>query len=218
MTGDPTPPTISVDIPSITGTTPVERCGPGTVTLGATASAGTINWYAATTGGVSLGTGTNFSTPSLVSTTNYYVDATNNGCTTGTRTLVVATVNPLSSATMGSNQTVFVNDNATFTATATNANTYQWQVSTNGGSTFSSISNGLEYSGVQTLTLTVNTVEVDKNGYLYRVLVSNSGFSCPATPSTAALLSVKVKTVITNRRITHRVKKNQLHLTIFGLI
>mgnify|MGYP003649114469 FL=1 len=214
MTGDPTPPTISastsitVDIPSITGTTPVERCGPGTVTLGATASAGTINWYAATTGGVSLGTGTNFTTPSLVSTTNYYVDATNNGCTTGTRTLVVATVNPLSSATMGSNQTVFVNDNATFTATATNANTYQWQVSTDGGSTFSSISNGLEYSGVQTLTLTVNTVEVDKNGYLYRVLVSNSGFSCPATPSTAALLSVKVKTVITNRRITHRVKKN----------
>ena len=79
-------------IPNITGTTPGPKCGPGTVTLGATASAGTLNWYAALTGGASLGTGTSFTTPSIASTTTYYVDATQNGCTTISRREVIATV------------------------------------------------------------------------------------------------------------------------------
>jgi hypothetical protein len=44
------------------------------VVLKATASAGTINWYAAATG--SLGTGSSFTTPVLSATTPYWVDAT----------------------------------------------------------------------------------------------------------------------------------------------
>ena len=120
----------------------------------------------------------------------------------------MATVYAISSGTIGSNQSVFVNDNATFTASATNADTYQWQVSTDGGVSYNTISNGSEYSGVQTLTLTVNSVEINKNGYLYQILVSKSGSSCLPNPSSSALLSVKVKTVITNKRITYRVKKN----------
>jgi hypothetical protein len=81
--------------PTITGTTPNSRCDAGTVELGATASAGTINWYADSTGGASLGSGTSYTTPSIASTTTYYVDATDNGCTTASRTAVTATVNPL---------------------------------------------------------------------------------------------------------------------------
>ena len=79
-------------IPIITGSTPASRCGTGTLTLGATASAGTINWYSASTGGTFLGTGTSFTTTSLLTTTTYYVDATLNGCTTTARTAVIATV------------------------------------------------------------------------------------------------------------------------------
>jgi hypothetical protein len=83
--------------PTITGTTPASRCDAGTVILGATASSGTINWYNTTSGGSSLGTGISFTTPSISSTTTYYVDATNSGsgysCTTSSRTPVVATVN-----------------------------------------------------------------------------------------------------------------------------
>ncbi|MEE4196942.1 MAG: hypothetical protein V2I54_04810 [Bacteroidales bacterium] len=86
--------------PSITSTTPASRCGTGTVTLGATASAGTINWYAVETGGTSLGTGTTFTTPSIASTTTYYVDATDAGCTTASRTAITATVNPIPTATV----------------------------------------------------------------------------------------------------------------------
>jgi hypothetical protein len=78
------------EMPIITGTTDGSRCGTGTVTLGATASAGTINWYSASTGGSSLGTGTSFTTPVLTTTTVYYVDATNNGCTTAKRTAITA--------------------------------------------------------------------------------------------------------------------------------
>jgi hypothetical protein len=66
--------------------------------LGATASAGTINWYSASTGGASLGTGTSYTTPSISTTTTYWVDATNNGCTTTTRTSVSATVVQLPSS------------------------------------------------------------------------------------------------------------------------
>ncbi len=81
--------------PIITGTSPGSRTGPGTVVLGASASAGTINWYSTSTGGSSLGTGTSFTTPYISTTTTYYVDATYNGCTSSTRTAVLATVVPV---------------------------------------------------------------------------------------------------------------------------
>src|ERR1019366_2127799 len=58
----------SCTAPTISNTTSGSRCDAGTVTLGATASAGTINWYAASTGGSSLGTGTSYTTPSISAT------------------------------------------------------------------------------------------------------------------------------------------------------
>lgn len=89
--------------PTITGTTTIPRCGPGSVSLGASSSAGTPSWYAAETGGTSLGTGTTFNTPSISQTTTYYVDATANGCTTPTRTAVIATVSTPPAAGIPSN-------------------------------------------------------------------------------------------------------------------
>lgn len=86
--------------PSITGTAEGTVCGTGTVALGATASAGTINWYDAETGGTPLGTGESFTTASISATTTYYVDATDEGCTSATRTSVVATVHQLPTATI----------------------------------------------------------------------------------------------------------------------
>ncbi len=62
--------------PNVTSTTPGTRCGIGTVTLAATADmSGTLNWYAASTGGTALATGTLFTTPSLTATTDFYVSA-----------------------------------------------------------------------------------------------------------------------------------------------
>lgn len=78
---------------SVTGTTPGTRTGTGTVILGATASGGTLNWYAAATGGSSLGTGTSFTTPVISTTTTFYVEAVNGACASTPRTAVIATVN-----------------------------------------------------------------------------------------------------------------------------
>ncbi len=94
--------TITVkDKPTITSTSPSSRCGAGTLGISATASAGTLNWYTASTGGTSLATGTNFSTPTLSNTTTYFVDATFNGCTSA-RTAVAATVNYAPTVNAGS--------------------------------------------------------------------------------------------------------------------
>ncbi|MDI9319601.1 MAG: T9SS type A sorting domain-containing protein [Phycisphaerales bacterium] len=67
--------TALVLIPAITSVTGAASCGTGTLTLGATAVDGTINWYAAASGGSSLATGTSYTTPSLTTTTTYYVGA-----------------------------------------------------------------------------------------------------------------------------------------------
>jgi hypothetical protein len=52
-------------------------CGQGSATLNATATSGTISWYAAATGGNALATGASFATPQITETTTYYVSAGN---------------------------------------------------------------------------------------------------------------------------------------------
>jgi len=77
--------TIEVNSPQILTTTPAALCGPGTMTLGATANAGTtINWYDAPTGGALVGTGSSFTTPNLTQTATYYVAASRGGATSTT--------------------------------------------------------------------------------------------------------------------------------------
>ncbi|WP_222983236.1 gliding motility-associated C-terminal domain-containing protein [Flagellimonas meishanensis] len=84
--------------PTITDTTGDVRCGEGTLTLSAVASdVVTINWYANPTGGPVLGSGGTFVTPSIATTTSFYVEATANGCSSA-RVEVVATVNQNPSA------------------------------------------------------------------------------------------------------------------------
>ncbi|MGA9638142.1 gliding motility-associated C-terminal domain-containing protein [Flavobacterium sp.] len=78
-------------IPTITSTNDASTCGPGTVTLEANASTGTINWYDALTGGNLVGTGTSLVIPNLTATTTYYVDASLSSCTSSPRNMVTAT-------------------------------------------------------------------------------------------------------------------------------
>ncbi|WP_165869237.1 PA14 domain-containing protein [Maribacter algicola] len=105
------------------------------------------------------------------------------------------------------NSHTFVNTDDTFSSTD-DGDTHQWQVSTDGGTTFSNITDGPEYSGTTTNTLTIIAPEVDKNGYQYRVLITSDTFICGNTVSAPATLTVDPRTVITNRRITIRVNKN----------
>jgi hypothetical protein len=84
--------TAVINDPVITSITGGSRCGPGEVTLGASADTGIINWYIFPTGDTAIGTGVIFITPALTNTTVYYADATYNGCTTLARTAITASI------------------------------------------------------------------------------------------------------------------------------
>ncbi|NKI27748.1 immunoglobulin domain-containing protein [Arenibacter sp. 6A1] len=168
----------------------------------------TVDWYDSASGGVLLLSGNTSFTPSGAGT--YYAEARNSitNCISGSRTPITVIEDSPPTATISADRTVFVNQNTSFTVITTNADTYQWQLSTDGGTVFNNIVNGPEYSGTQSISLTVNAVDIDKNNNRYRLLASKSGSSCALIASPSALLRVRVRTVITNRRITHRVKKN----------
>jgi hypothetical protein len=81
---------------NVVSTTPAARCGQGTVALAATPSPGAaINWYAASTGGAPLATGTAFETPNIAATTTYYVSA----ATASTGNITIGTGTALTSST-----------------------------------------------------------------------------------------------------------------------
>ena len=78
------------------------NCGQGSVTLGATASAGTTSfrWYTAQTGGTYVSTASNtWATPTISTTTTYYVTAFNGSCESLFRTPIVATIRPVPTLT-----------------------------------------------------------------------------------------------------------------------
>lgn len=86
-------PSCNATIVSVTEGT---SCGSGTVVLSATGSTGTTSyrWYTSETGGSSIVGATNatFTTPSLTTTSTYYVTAFNGSCESLVRTPVVATI------------------------------------------------------------------------------------------------------------------------------
>ncbi|MEC7264553.1 MAG: PA14 domain-containing protein [Bacteroidota bacterium] len=118
------------------------------------------------------------------------------------------TIDPFTIDTQPADQNIIAGNNGSFSISTTGIDTYQWEVSTDGGSNFVPLADGADYSGTSTANLTVNSPDLDKNGYIFRVLVSNSTASCSALTSNQATLNLKVGTVITNRKVTYRVNKN----------
>ncbi|MFV8321402.1 T9SS type B sorting domain-containing protein [Flavobacterium sp. LB3P21] len=87
----------TVTIPKITSTTPSSICGSGVVTLQATSTDGIVSWYTSNTSETPIATGNSFTTPTLTTTTSYYVDASNGNCPNGPRTEIIATIKALPS-------------------------------------------------------------------------------------------------------------------------
>ncbi len=72
-------------------------------------------------------------------------------------------------------QSICENGNASFSLGSPNASlNYQWQVSTDGGTTFSNLVNGGVYSGVNTSTLTLTNVPISMSGYYYQCVVTTT--------------------------------------------
>jgi hypothetical protein len=85
-------------------------------------------------------------------------------------------------------------------------NTFQWQTFS-GGSWVDLGDTGI-YSGTNTTTLVITNPTPQENSGQYRVIISNTSFVCGNTISNEVTLTIRVNTVITNRRITYRVNKN----------
>ena len=95
------------------------------------------------------------------------------------------TLNPVASLTG------CIGSPATFSVTASGTGiTYQWQVSTNNGTTFSNIATGAVYLGTNTNTLTIINVAATNNNNQFRCVVS--GVCTPASTSSAGVLTIPV--------------------------
>ena len=66
-----------------------------TFTVSPTQNGVVYNWYTTATGGTSVGTGSQFTSPPLTANTSYWVEASANGCVSPARTKADAVVNPI---------------------------------------------------------------------------------------------------------------------------
>ncbi|MEI2749299.1 MAG: hypothetical protein V9E88_11135 [Ferruginibacter sp.] len=187
-------------------------CGQGTsgaVLLGTTSTGGfntPINLVAT---GVPAGTNVVFSvnplTPGqttlvVLNNTNTLAPGTYNITVTGTAGTSVQTqtlsyiVAPGTAPAITSqpvNNTVCATEDAPFSVVATGSGlTYQWQVSTDGGTTYTNI------AGATGTSYTVTAATTAQNGYLYHVIVSAL---CGSTTSNAATLTVNAAPGITTQ-------------------
>jgi subtilisin-like proprotein convertase family protein len=106
-------------------------------------------------------------------------------------TSVPVTVNiPVSITGQPVNKSVCTDQSVNFTVTAAGSSpTYQWQVSTNNGTSYSNVANGVNYSGATTNTLTVIKPPVSWSTYKYQCVVTGAA-PCGSVTTTAAILTV----------------------------
>lgn len=170
----------------------------------------TYQWQKSTDGGSTWSNVTNGGSYSGATTQTLTVSSTNTGmngnwfhCVAtnpyGTATSAVATltVNPGTSPSIVTSPSfpgVIAQGNGfvlsvSANQTASQPLTYQWQVSTNGGSSWQNLNNSNGYTGTTSATLNyAGGVTQAMKGYQYRVIVSNSW--PPAATSSATVLNV----------------------------
>ena len=170
--------------PEITETVPGYNCGAGSVTLGATATGGTINWYSASSGGGSLATGPTYTTSSISVNTPYYVDATNGGCTSSSRTEVMAYIQTLPSqpSVIAGNTSVCEGSSENYSVTNVSGVTYNWSFPTGWSQTAGGTSNSVTVtvgSGTGNVSVTPSNICGDGTA---RTLAVSLG-SVPVQPS-----------------------------------
>ncbi|MBO6879982.1 hypothetical protein [Winogradskyella sp.] len=84
-----------------------------------------------------------------------------------------------------SDLTAAVGGSVSYTVVSPNTASYQWQVSTNGGSTWSNV-------GTDSSSLTITNVQLTDDGNLYQVILTNA---CGSTTSNTATLTVTTSTL-----------------------
>ena len=188
-------------LPLVVTTIPASRCEAGAVTLGATPSSGTINWFASATGGTALGTGVSFTTPVISASVTYYVDATSNGCTSASRTAVLATVHAAPVAPFVGAITGSTCDKSDGTVVLSNLPaTGTWTLTRMpGGTTSSGTAASTTITGLAagSYTFSVVTATGCKSAESENVIVSAAS-SIPAAPAMGTATNITQTTVSVN--------------------
>jgi uncharacterized repeat protein (TIGR01451 family) len=169
-------------------------CAGGTATF-TTVAAGTnlvYQWQLSTDGGTTWNNISGATSASLTinnvtiaDQNNKYRVIVSNACpssvTSAVANLVIST--PASITSQPTSQTVCSGANTAFTVVAGGSNnSYQWQLSTDGGTTFTNI------SGANAATLSVNNVTGTMNNNIYHVVIS----SCNPTPAVSSNVTLIV--------------------------
>ncbi|MDZ4794475.1 MAG: choice-of-anchor J domain-containing protein [Bacteroidota bacterium] len=124
-----------------------------------------------------------------VNTTYSVVHANSTPCTTPPTNIPVSVSNPVTNVVNPVNATTCINGNVTFTTSASgNPLTYQWQISTNGGTTYTDI------VGATSATLNVNGVLLSMSNNRYRSVITVA--PCGSVNTTGAILTVNPLPVI----------------------
>jgi hypothetical protein len=168
-------------------------------TIAASGPGLSYQWQVSTDGGVTF-TNINGATNSTVSITGITASMNNNqygvivgsSCSASGTTSSIATLTVLPEAVVNAapqNYSGCAGDNASFTADISGTGvTYQWQISTDGGNTYTNI------SGATSSTLGLNNITTSMNNNRYRITASAN--PCGVV-TTAAILSVLPSPVVT---------------------
>jgi hypothetical protein len=166
-----------------TGTTPQVFCSSASPTVANLSATGTsISWYASASATTSLATST-----ALINSTHYYATQTLASCESNSRLDVTASLITSPSITSNpSDKSIASGNNTSFSVTASNSPTsYTWEVSSDGGTNWSTLSNGGVYTNTTTATLNITGAPIGMNGYKYRAKATNAcGTSSVSTLAT----------------------------------
>ncbi|MEN9963019.1 MAG: hypothetical protein RL582_114, partial [Bacteroidota bacterium] len=168
------------------------RCGTGTTILTATSTNGeTVNWFALSSGGNSIGTGASFTTPTISSTTTYYAESRNTitGCVSIVRGAATATVLSAPAAPTATGSTACAPGAQILNASTAVGNTINWYSAATGGTLLAQNTN----------TFTTPVISTTTTYYVE----SNNG-TCSSTTRTAvtATITSGVATIATSANAT----------------
>jgi hypothetical protein len=189
--------------------------GQGTTFTAATANPtgnDTVQWQVSTDGGHTfspLSDGGAYSGTATTTLTITAAPASLNGnqyeavfsTAAGTLTTSAATLTVDSVSANPSNSNINAHGTATFTAASVNptgTDTVQWQVSSDGGHTFSPLSDGGAYSGTATTMLTITNATTSLSGNEYEAVFTNAAGTLTTSAATLTVSPLSTTTAVTS--------------------
>ena len=161
----------------------------GNTSTALTATGTGLLWYTEATGGTGTSTAPTPST-ATAGTTTYYVSQTTGTCESQ-RSAITVTVSAGPTITMQPTDITSCTTSATFSVNANGTNlTYQWQVSTDGGLSYTNV------TGATNSSYTVSGLTPPQANYKYRVVVSAAGCSSATSNAVTAKVGTSASVVL----------------------